>query len=90
MNVHEFFIHCEKLMPGKVTPLRRTSFALRRALVDTMEKLCEMKREQPEKLAYVRDIGVQSLVIIDEVIGFYEGKETEGDGTAPGPNVTFL
>lgn len=29
MNIHEFFIHCEKRMP----------------MVDTMEKLCEMKRE---------------------------------------------
>lgn len=77
-------------MPGKVTPLRRTSFALRRATVDTMEKLWAMKHKQPEKLASVRDIGVQSLAVIDEVIGFYEEREMEDDDTAPCANVTFL
>lgn len=79
MNIYEYFIYCEKRMPKKITPLRRTSFALRRARVDTMEKLCEMKREQPEKLALVRDVGPKSLAIIDEVIGFYEDKEMEID-----------
>lgn len=76
MNLHEFFIACEKRMPEKVTPLRRTSFALRRSQVDTMEMLCKMKREQPEKLARVRDIGEQSLAIIDEVIGFYISEQS--------------
>lgn len=46
-------------------------------MVDTMEKLCEMKYQQPKKLAHVRDIGKQSLAVIDEVIGFYEDKEIE-------------
>lgn len=44
MNVYEFFIGCEKLIP--------------------------------EKLARMRDVGSQSLAIIDEVIGFYEGKQS--------------
>lgn len=79
MSVYEFFIQCEKLMPGKVTPLRRTSFALRRAMVDTMETLCEMKREHPEKLVRMRDIGTQSLMIIDEVTSFFEGGKMEID-----------
>lgn len=72
MTVHDFFTLCEKEMPGNCTKLRRTSFALRRAGVDTMVKLCKMRTQTPEALARVRDIGTQSLTIIGEVVALYE------------------
>ena len=81
MNVYDYFTYCEKEMPEKVTPLRRTSFALRRSGVNTMAQLCEIRTQAPDKLAYVRDIGKQSLAIIDEVISLYEIKEMGGQQT---------
>lgn len=76
MKVYDFFTLCEKEMPGKRTPLRRTSFALRRAGVDTMDKLWDMRTQAPEELARVRDIGTQSLGIIDEVVRLFEKTKT--------------
>lgn len=76
MNIYDYFIFCESKMPSMRTPLRRTSFALRRAGVSTMEMLCEIKRERPKKLADLRDIGPQSLVVVDKVVRLFELTET--------------
>lgn len=71
MNLSDFFAQCEKEMPEKSTGLRRTSFALRRAGVNTMEVLCDMQTNTPEKVENIRDIGPQSLDLIQEVVSLF-------------------
>lgn len=72
MNVEEYFTLCERRMPENRTALRRTSFALRRSGVGTMDGLCELFSQRREELANLRDIGPQSLAVIGEVIGLFK------------------
>lgn len=72
MNLKEYFALYECKVPTKRTILRRTSFALRRSNVDTMETLCEMCKKRPKELGDMRDIGTKSLALIDEICSSYK------------------
>lgn len=77
MELKEFFTLCEKQKPLKCTILRRTSFALRRNGIKTMEELCHLLSHSPEKVAELRDVGVIRLTLIKEVCLLYE-QEVQG------------
>lgn len=72
MELKEFFTLCEEQTPSKRTELRRTSFALRRNGVATMEELCQLLSHSPEKIAELRDVGAKSLALIKEVCLLYD------------------
>ncbi|MEG1577978.1 MAG: hypothetical protein RR336_04355 [Oscillospiraceae bacterium] len=71
MEIKEYFILCEEQMPQRCTELRRTSFALRRNGVDTMEELCRLWHDDANQLAQLRDIGAKSFALIGEICEGY-------------------
>lgn len=75
MKIQDYFMLCEEKIPEKRTDLRRISFALRRGGVDTLEQLLAMYQQYPEEISKLRDVGTQSIVIINQVIQLLEEGE---------------
>lgn len=70
--VKDYFSACEERFPEKKSELRRISLYLRRGGVLTMEALCQMQRETPEKVMAIRDIGEKSSKLIAVICRQYE------------------
>ena len=70
--VKEYFTACEERFPEKKSELRRISLYLRRGGILTMEALCQMQREAPEKVTEIRDIGKKSTQLITVICKQYK------------------
>ncbi|MDD2972142.1 MAG: hypothetical protein PHE02_08445 [Lachnospiraceae bacterium] len=70
--VKDYFTACEERFPEKRSELRRISLCLRRGGILTMEALCQMQRETPEKVTAIRDIGEKSSKFIAVICRQYE------------------
>lgn len=70
--VKDYFSICEKRFPEKKSELRRISLSLRRDGILTMEALCQMQWETPEKVKTIRNIGEKSSKFIAEICRQYE------------------
>ena len=72
--VKDYFAACEESFPERKSELRRILLYLRRGGILTMEALCQMQRETPEKVTEIRDIGKKSIQLIAVICKQYEDK----------------
>lgn len=74
MRLKNYFSQAEKDFPESVSSLRRISLALLREKIETMEELCERLRINPTEIEKIRNIGGQSMSLIEKLCDQFEQK----------------
>lgn len=76
--IKEYFARYEENSPEQRAQLRQVSLPLRRDQIDTMEHLCRLCRNNPDRLRAIRSISAKRLGLIEQVCRQYEKGHVPG------------
>ena len=75
MDLKASFTYYESQFPAKHNSILKTSLALRRGRIDSMEDLRSIYENQPRRIEDLRGIGPQRFQLIGEILDYFKENE---------------